>query len=61
MSHSNERKKGIKLFGEKALTAIEDEYKQMDDLNVFQPIQLKDLPTALKPNINNAIDLSKEK
>ena len=33
----------------------------MDDQNVFQPIQLKDLPTTVKPNILHAIDLIKEK
>ena len=53
--------KGIKLFGNKAVSAIENEYEQMDTLNVFQPLHFKNIPTNQKSNILNAIDLIKEK
>ena len=34
-------KKGIKLYGDKAISAIVKEFSQLDDLNVFQPMLSK--------------------
>ena len=53
--------KGIKVFGDKDVSAIENEYKQMDTLNVFQPLYFKNIPPNQKQNILNAIDSIKEK
>ena len=52
--------KGIKVFGDKAVSAIKNEYEQMDT-NVFQPLHFKNIPPNQKPNILNAKDLIKEK
>ena len=53
--------KGIKVFGDKAVSAFKNEYKQMETLNVFQPLHFKNIPPNQTPNILNAIDLIKEK
>ena len=54
-------KKGKKLFGDNAVSAIVDEYKQLDRLNVFEPIHGKSLTYSQRLNALNAIDLIKEK
>ena len=53
--------KGIKLFGDKAVFAIVDEYKQLDDLQVFMPLDGNKLTGDQRKNALNAIDLIKEK
>ena len=52
-------KKGIETFGKKAVSAIFDKYKQMDDLRVFEPIHYRDLSQPQKSQVVNAIDLIK--
>ena len=52
---------GIRVFGNKAISAIKNEYKQMDTPNVFQPLHYNSILSHHKPNIINAIDLIKEK
>ena len=36
-------KKGIKMFGDEATKAIENEYEQMDKLNIFQPLHFQNI------------------
>ena len=54
-------RKGIKIFGNKAVTAITEEYEQLDKLNVFEPLQHENMTKEQKCNALNAIDLIKEK
>ena len=54
-------KKGIKIFGDKAVSAIVHEYEQLDRLNVFEPIHGKSLTYLQRSNTLNAINLIKEK
>ena len=35
------KKKGIALYGDKAISAIVKEFSQLDDLDVFQPMRSK--------------------
>ena len=43
------------------MSAIFDEYKQMDDLRVFKPIHCRDLSQSQNSQVLNAIDLIKQK
>jgi len=54
-------KKGIKLFGEKALEAMVSEYSQLDKLSVFLPRWASSLSYEEKNAALNIIDLIKEK
>ena len=54
-------KKGIRMFGEKALEAIAKEYSQLDELTVFIPRIANELSYAERRNSLNIIDLIKEK
>ena len=54
-------KKGIQVYGERALNAIITEYKQLEDLSVFTPIDVKTLPAEDRKGALHAIDLIKEK
>jgi len=53
--------KGIKVYGERALTAMAKEYSQLDDLSVFKPRHSRELSAAEKKSALNVIDLIKEK
>ena len=53
--------KGIKLLGQKALDAMETEYKQLDDLKVFKPRYVSDISKEDKKKSLRAIDLIKIK
>ena len=53
--------KGIKMFGEKALEAMIAEYEQLDQLQVFTPVDAHKLTWEEKKNALNAIDLIKLK
>ena len=52
---------GIKIFGDKAVSTIVEEYEQVDRLNVVEPVYGKDLTYSKQVNALNAIDLIKEK
>jgi len=54
-------KKGIKMFGERALEALAKEYAQLDSLDVFIPMLVSELTLEQKRNALNAIDLIAEK
>ena len=54
-------RKGNEMFGKKALAAIVKEYKQLDKLQVFEPLDVKTLSSQQKFSALNAIDLIKEK
>ena len=41
-------KKGIKIWGEKGVTAITKEMKQFHDRNVFSPLKLEDITPEVK-------------
>ena len=51
----------MKLFGGKAVSAIVDKYKQLDDLEVFMPLDGNELTGNQRKNTLNDIDLIKEK
>jgi len=50
-------RKGIRLYGEAAITAIFNEYKQLKDLEVFGEIKDEDLTPEVKMNALRAINL----
>ena len=52
--------KVIKVFGDKAMSAIKNKYEQMDSLNLFQSLHFKNMPLNQKTNILNIIDLIEE-
>ena len=54
-------KKGIRMFGEKALEAMAKEYAQLDQLTVFTPRDSGELDYEQRRNSLNIIDLIKEK
>jgi len=54
-------KKGIATYGEVAIQAILKEYKQLHDLNVFQPMKIKDIPVKERDKVLRLITLIKEK
>jgi len=54
-------RKGIKVYGKRALTAMAREYSQLDDLSVFRPRHRKDMSKAQIESTLNVIDLIKEK
>ena len=54
-------KKGIKMFGERALEALAKEYAQLDSLDVFIPMLAAELTFEQRRNALNAIDLIAEK
>lgn len=54
-------KKGIKMFGEKALEAMAKEYAQLDQLTVFTPRHRHELTYKQRKDPLNIIDLIKEK
>ena len=54
-------KKGIKIFGNKAVPAIVDDYEQLDRPSVFEPIHGKSLTCSQRLNALNVIDLIKQK
>jgi len=58
---SNEIKKGIRIFGEKALETMAKEYSQLDQLTVFTPRKAEELSYDQRRNSLNIIDLIKEK
>ena len=45
----------------KAIQAILKEYKQLHDLNVFQPMKMKDIPIEERNKVLRLITLIKEK
>ena len=53
--------KGIELLGDRAIVAIEKEYAQLDDLQVFEPIDAKKSSAEQKKNALRTIDLIKLK
>ena len=53
--------KGIKLFGQRAVSALFKEYKQFYDMDVFERVKVDDLPQIAKNKALNAINLIKEK
>ena len=54
-------KKGIQVYGERALNAIIAEYEQLEDLSVSTPIDVRTLPPEIKKGTLHTIDLIKEK
>jgi len=54
-------KKGIRVYGDRALKAMSDEYSQLESLGVFQPIHVKTLNFEQRKSALNVIDLIKEK
>ena len=54
-------KKGIKMFGNSALKALMEEYRQLDKLEVLKPLDIKQLTKYQKIGTLNAIDLIKQK
>jgi len=54
-------KKGIRMFGEKALEAMAKEYAQLDRLTVFTPRKRAELTYEQRKDSLNIIDLIKEK
>jgi len=54
-------KKGIATYGQVATQAILKEYKQLHDLNVFQPIKMKDIPIEERDKVLRLITLIKDK
>ena len=54
-------RKGIRLYGEAAITAIFNEYKQLRDLEVFGEIKDEDLTPEVKRNALRVINLIKKK
>ena len=54
-------KKGIKIFGERALNAIITEYEQLENLSVFTPLNPNYMNKEDRKNALYAIDLIKEK
>ena len=54
-------RKGIRLYGEVAITPIFNEYKQLKDLQVFEEIKDKDLTPKVKRNALRVINLIKKK
>ena len=53
--------KGIKVFGQRAVSALFKEYKQFYDMDVFERVKVDDLPQIAKNKALNAINLIKEK
>ena len=54
-------RKGIKMFGEEALTALADEYAQLDSLSVFTPRNVSELTRKERREALRTIDLIKKK
>ena len=54
-------KKGIATYEEVAIQAILKEYKQLHDLNVFQPMKTKDIPVEERAKFLRLITLIMEK
>ena len=54
-------KKGIRMFGEKALEAMAKEYAQLDQLTLFTPRDARELDYQQRRDSLNIIDLIKEK
>lgn len=54
-------KKGIKLHGEKAITAIVQEFKQLDDKTAFKPREMMGLTEEQREQALRSITLIKEK
>jgi len=54
-------RKGIRFYGEAAIIAIFNEYKQLKDLEVFGEIKDEDLTPEVKMNALRAINLIKKK
>ena len=54
-------RKGIRLYGEAAITAIFNEYKQLKDLEAFGEINDEDLAPKVKRNALRVINLIKKK
>ena len=53
--------KGIKMLSERAIVATDKEYSQLDDLDVFHPVNAKQKTTQQKKDALRAIDLMKLK
>ena len=53
--------KGIKVFGQRAVSALFKEYKQFYDMDVFERVKVDNLPQIAKNKALNAINLIKEK
>ena len=53
--------KGIKMLGERAIIAMEKEYSQLDDLQVFDPVNARKLTLQQRKDALRAIDLIKLK
>ena len=54
-------KKGIRVFGSAAVEALVQEYQQLDDLDVFEPMKANTLTRQQKLQSLNVIDLIKQK
>jgi len=54
-------KKGIRVYGDRALKAMSEEYSQLESLGVFQPIHTRTLNVDQRRSALNVIDLIKEK
>jgi len=61
MYYTNDSKKGIATYGQVAIQAILKEYKQLHDLNVFQPMKKKDIPIEERDKVLRLITLKKDK
>ena len=53
--------KGIKVFGQRAVSTLFKECKQFYDIDVFERVKVDDLPQIAKNKALNAINLIKEK
>ena len=54
-------KKGLQLFGEREAIAIIEEFKQLHDKAVFQPISIKSISIEERRKALRAITLVQEK
>jgi hypothetical protein len=54
-------KKGVKIYGDKAVQAIVQECKQLDEKKVFDPVRMKDTTAVERKNALRSINLIKEK
>ena len=54
-------KRGIKLYGEKAIAVMFKEYKQLDDLNVLSHVNPESMTAAQKHKFLRAVNLIKIK
>ena len=54
-------RKGIKKFGNDALKALVEGYRQLDKLEIFKPLQLNQLTKDQQMGAINAVNLIKQK